>query len=171
VAVLQDLSGPKIRTGLLEGGQPLVLRDGDPLVIATGDFVGAAGRVSTTYAELARAVRAGDRLLVDDGRIELSVEGSDGTSIATRVVNGGVLGEHKGINAPLVALPSGALTAKDREDLRFGLSLGVDLRPTTWRAPVPPPSNMACRTCRSSPSWSGPKPSRGSTRSSNVPTP
>jgi pyruvate kinase len=127
VAVLQDLSGPKIRTGRLAGGQPLVLRAGDPLVIATGEFVGTAGRVSTTYGELARAVHAGDRLLLDDGRIELSVEGSDGVAITTRVVNGGVLAEHKGINAPHVALPSGALTAKDREDLKFGLSLGVDL--------------------------------------------
>lgn len=127
VAILQDLSGPKIRTGRLAGGQALLLHEGDALTIASGDFVGEAGRVSTTYAELARAVRTGDRLLLDDGRIELLVEGSDGLAIATRVVNGGPLGEHKGINAPLVALPSGALTAKDEADLAFGLSLGVDL--------------------------------------------
>ncbi len=127
IAVMQDLSGPKIRTGRLAGGQPLPLREGDHLDIASGDFEGAAGRVSTTYAELARAVRAGDRLLVDDGRIELAVEGSDGVTIRTRVANGGLLGEHKGINAPHVALPSGALTLKDAGDLAFGLSLGVDL--------------------------------------------
>lgn len=127
VAILQDLSGPKIRTGRLAGGQPLTLIEGEVLTIATGDFVGEPGRVSTTYAELARAVRAGDRLLLDDGRIELAIEGTDGVAIRTRIVNGGPLGEHKGINAPLVALPTGALTAKDEEDLRFGLSLGVDL--------------------------------------------
>jgi pyruvate kinase len=127
IAVMQDLSGPKIRTGRLAGGQPLPLREGDHLDIASGDFEGTAGRVSTTYVELARAVRAGDRLLVDDGRIELAVEGSDGVTIRTRVANGGLLGEHKGINAPHVALPSGALTLKDAEDLAFGLSLGVDL--------------------------------------------
>ena len=127
VAIMQDLSGPKIRTGRLEGGQALELREGDALVVATGDFVGRPGRVSTTYAELAKSVHAGDRLLLDDGRIELAVEGSDGVAITTRVVNGGRLAEHKGINAPSVALPTGALTLKDAEDLAFGLSLGVDL--------------------------------------------
>ncbi len=128
IAIMQDLSGPKIRTGRLAGGQPLILRDGDALEIATGDFVGGAGRVSRpAYGELARVVQAGDRLLLDDGRLELAVEGSDGITIRTRVLNGGLLGEHKGINAPRVALPSGALTLKDGEDLAFGLSLGVDL--------------------------------------------
>lgn len=127
VAVMQDLSGPKIRTGRLEGAQAFQLREGDPLVVATGDFVGGPGRVSTTYAALATSVRAGDRLLLDDGRIELKVEGSDGASIQTRVVNGGWLSEHKGINAPQVALPTGALTSKDEDDLIFGLALGVDL--------------------------------------------
>jgi pyruvate kinase len=127
VAIMQDLSGPKIRTGRLEGGQPIQLHEGDALVVATGDFTGGPGRVSTTYAELARTVNAGDRLLLDDGRIELRVDGSDGVEIRTRVVHGGWLAEHKGINAPQVALPTGALTDKDEEDLKFGLSLGVDL--------------------------------------------
>ena len=127
VAIMQDLSGPKIRTGLLQGGQPLELREGDTLVVATGDFVGGPGRVSTTYAELARSVRAGDRLLLDDGKIELAVDGSDGVAITTRVINGGLLSEHKGINAPSVALPTGALTLKDAADLAFGLALGVDI--------------------------------------------
>ena len=127
VAIMQDLSGPKIRTGLLEGGAPIPLVEGATLVIATGEFLGGPGRVSTSYAELARVVRPGDRLLLDDGRIELAVDASDGVSIRTRVVNGGNLGEHKGINAPSVALPSGALTVKDAEDLAFGLALGVDI--------------------------------------------
>jgi pyruvate kinase len=127
VAIMQDLSGPKIRTGALDGGGPVPLREGERFDIATGDFAGSAARVSTSYAELARAVAPGDRLLLDDGRIELAVEGSDGTTIRTVVVNGGPLGEHKGINAPHVALPAGALTAKDADDLAFGLALGVDL--------------------------------------------
>ena len=127
IAIMQDLSGPKIRTGRLTGGQALPLVEGGHLEIATGDFDGGPGRVSTSYAELARAVHPGDRLLLDDGRIELLVEGSDGTTIRTRILNGGLLGEHKGINAPRVALPSGALTLKDGEDLAFGLSIGVDL--------------------------------------------
>ena len=127
LAIMQDLSGPKIRTGRLAGGQPIPLHEGDVLEIAAGDFAGGPGRVSTTYGELARAVQAGDRLLLDDGRLELTVEGTDGTTIRTRVVAGGPLGEHKGINAPKVALPAGALTLKDGEDLAFGLALGVDL--------------------------------------------
>jgi pyruvate kinase len=127
IAVLQDLSGPKIRTGRLAGGQPVILADGDRLDVVTGDDEGGPGRVFTSYGELARAVHSGDRLLLDDGRLELAVEDSDGVTIRTRVLNGGPLGEHKGINAPRVALPSGALTLKDGEDLAFGLSLGVDL--------------------------------------------
>src|ERR1700676_1554688 len=127
VAILQDLSGPKIRTGRLEAGRPLPLRSGDRLVIATGDFVGGPGRVSTPFAGLARGVRRGDRLLLADGLIELRVEDSDGVEIRTTVVEGGRLGEHKGINAPGVALPASAITARDVEDLTFGLSLGVDM--------------------------------------------
>jgi pyruvate kinase len=127
VAILQDLSGPKIRTGKLAEGKPLMLKDGDVLRIATGDFLGEEGRVSTSYAPLAQSVRAGDRLLLDDGRVELRVESSDGTEIVTRVVNGGPLGERKGINAPGVRLPASSLTEKDVADLRFGIAQGVDL--------------------------------------------
>ena len=126
VAILQDLSGPKIRTGRLEGGQEITLRVGDPLVIAIGDEIGRPGRVSTTYGELAARVSKGDHLLLDDGRIELVVESASATDIHTRVLDGGDLGEHKGINAPHVPLQSG-LTEKDRSDLAFGLALGIDL--------------------------------------------
>jgi pyruvate kinase len=127
VAVLQDLGGPKIRTGALEGGRPLPLAPGDALRIATGDFVGGPGRVSTTFPALARGVKPGDRLLLADGRIELCVESSDGVEIQTRVVEGGALGEHKGISAPGIALAASAITEKDIDDLKFGLSLGVDM--------------------------------------------
>ena len=127
VAIMQDLGGPKIRTGRLVDGQPLVLRRGEPLRIVTGDFEGEAGRVSTSYPELARAVHAGDRLLLDDGRLELRVESTDGSEVITSVVDGGLLGEHKGINAPGVILPASALTAKDIADVRFGVELGVDI--------------------------------------------
>lgn len=126
VAILQDLSGPKIRTGPLRGGVPLQLAAGDELRIAVGDFEGADGRVSTTYEELPKAVHPGDALLLDDGRIQLRVDASDGTELRTTVVDGGVLGERKGINAPGVMLPSGSLTTKDADDLRFGVSEGVD---------------------------------------------
>ena len=127
VAILQDLSGPKIRTGKLTGGQPLPLKTGETLRIAVGSFLGQPGRVSTTYADLPKAVRKGDPLLLDDGRLELKVEENDGQELTTTVVVGGMLGEHKGINAPGVTLPSAGLTAKDAEDLKFGVARGVDL--------------------------------------------
>jgi pyruvate kinase len=126
VAVLQDLGGPKIRTGPLEGHRALTLREGDRLSIATGDFVGGAGRISTPFAGLAQGVKRGDRLLLADGAIELRVEATDGREIQTTVVEGGELGEHKGINAPGVTLPASAITEKDASDLAFGISLGVD---------------------------------------------
>ncbi len=127
IAILQDLSGPKIRTGALTGGAPIELSRGDELRIVVGDFAGGPGCVSTPYEDLPRAVRRGDSLLLDDGRIQLRVEDSDGTELQTVVVDGGLLGEHKGINAPGVALPAAGLTAKDAGDLAFGVRAGVDL--------------------------------------------
>jgi pyruvate kinase len=127
VAIMQDLGGPKIRTGLLEGGKPLSLETGDKFQIATGDFVGAGRRVSTPFDGLARSVRTGDQLLLADGTIELRVDSTDGAQIETTVVEGGLLGEHKGISAPNVELPASAITPKDVDDLDFGLALGVDM--------------------------------------------
>ncbi|HEV3484763.1 MAG TPA: pyruvate kinase, partial [Vicinamibacterales bacterium] len=126
VAILQDLSGPKIRTGPVAGGGALELREGDELRIAIGDNEGTPGRVFTPYAELVRSACPGDRLLLDDGKIELRVV-STGGELCTVVVNGGPLGSKKGINAPGVALPASAVTPKDAADLRFGLELGVDM--------------------------------------------
>jgi pyruvate kinase len=127
VAVLQDLGGPKIRTGALVDHRPIRVAPGDHLRIATGDFPGEPGRLSTTFEALARTVRPGDRLLLADGLVELRVDASDGREIQTTVVEGGEIGEHKGINAPGVPLPTSAITPKDVDDLRFGLSLGVDM--------------------------------------------
>jgi pyruvate kinase len=127
VAILQDLGGPKIRTGTLVDHKPIRLKAGDRLQIATGDFAGDQQRLSTTFDGLARSVHAGDRLLLADGFVELRVDSSNGTEIDTTVVDGGDIGEHKGINAPGVALPVSAVTPKDADDLAFGLSLGVDL--------------------------------------------
>ena len=126
VAILQDLSGPKIRTGRLEGGRPIALKRGEPLTVAIGDEIGRAGRVFTDYGELALRVAKGDHLLLDDGRVELVVESATPLEIQTRVIDGGELGEHKGINAPRVPLRSD-MTEKDRRDLSFGLALGVDM--------------------------------------------
>src|SRR5215470_3719396 len=89
VAILQDLSGPKIRTGTLVDHRPFTVKAGDRLTIATGDFAGGPGRLSTTFAGLAKSVRPGDRLLLADGLIELRVDGTDGAAIETTVVEGG----------------------------------------------------------------------------------
>jgi len=126
VALLQDLGGPKIRTGTLQGGLPLQLAPGDPLVIAVSDAPGVPGRVTTTYADLPGALRQGDTLLLDDGHLQLRVVSVQGAEIRTEVVDGGLLGEHKGINVPGVELPASALTPKDIDDLRFGAAAGVD---------------------------------------------
>jgi pyruvate kinase len=127
VSIMQDLSGPKIRLGSLEGGRAVELEAGASLTIELGGFAGSAGRVSTASEELVRAVGAGDRLLVDDGRLELRVESADGTTIRATVVEGGPLGEHKGVTVPGVPLSLPTLTPKDHEDLAAGLAMGVDL--------------------------------------------
>src|SRR5262245_15000078 len=126
VAIMQDLSGPKIRTGTLPGGKPIALNAGDELRIAVGDSVGSRERVFTSFAQLVEAARPGNCLLLDDGKIELRVTSVGDGELVTTVVNGGPLGEHKGINAPGVAFPASAITEKDAVDLRFGLELGVD---------------------------------------------
>jgi pyruvate kinase len=125
VAVLQDLGGPKVRTGRLEGGR-LDLHAGDALAIAPGEFAGRRGRIATNSERLVQAVRPGDRVLLADGLIELQVEAVDRGEIRTTVVEGGTLGERKGIAVPGLTWAS-ALTDKDADDLRFGIALGVDL--------------------------------------------
>jgi pyruvate kinase len=127
VAILQDLSGPKIRTGSLKNGRSIPLRAGHRLRIVTGDGEGDDETVYTTYAPLAATVRPGQELLLDDGRVVLRVDGTDGTTIETTVVHGSQLGEHKGINAPGVSLPTAGLTSKDVTDLHFGLAQGIDI--------------------------------------------
>ncbi len=127
VAILQDLSGPKIRTGALAGGRPIPLKKGEPLILAIGDEIGGPGRVFTTYAELARKVSKGDRLLLDDGKVELQVESATPAEIRTVVIDGGELGERKGINAPRVPLRS-EMTEKDRARPR--------VRPGAGRGPA-----------------------------------
>ena len=128
VAVLQDLQGPKIRTGRLKAGKVgVLLENGQETVITTeGDFAGDEKLVCTTYRHLAEDVRPGDRLLVDDGLLELRVLATDGVRARCEVVEGGVLKEHKGINLPGVALRAEAMSDKDRRDLAFGLAHGVD---------------------------------------------
>jgi len=126
LAILVDLSGPKIRTRTLENSQPVILKQGQQFVITSREVVGNAKEVSTNYAELPRAVSAGDRVLLDDGSIELIVESETETDITCRVVTGGVLAERKGINLPNTSLPIPSLTEKDHEDLDWALNQNVD---------------------------------------------
>jgi len=126
VSVLVDLSGPKIRTGVLKGGQAVQLESNALFTLTTRSVVGDAREVSTNYPGLARDVKPGARILLDDGAIELTVESTTDTDVVTRVVNGGVLSERKGINLPGVALPIPSLTDKDRRDLQWAVREGAD---------------------------------------------
>lgn len=127
VGIMQDLSGPKIRTGPLAGNAPLRLEPSQELKIVAGDEPSRPGVIFTPFSALIRSAKPGDRLLLDDGRIELLVTETHDDHVKVVVVHGGELGAHKGINAPGVRLPASALTDKDADDLRFGLAMGVDL--------------------------------------------
>jgi pyruvate kinase len=126
LSILVDLSGPKIRTGMLKGGQPVALEAGALFTLTTRSVVGDAREVSTNYAGLARDVMPGARILLDDGAIELAVESTTDTDVVTRVVNGGTLSERKGINLPGIMLPIPSLTDKDRRDLNWAVSMDAD---------------------------------------------
>ncbi len=127
VAIIADLQGPKIRTGGTGDGNPVMLQAGRRFVLTTNPVVGSADAMSVTYEHLPQDVRPGDRILLDDGLLELRVLTTDKSKVVeTEVVVGGPLGEHKGINLPGVALRTAALTEKDQADLEFALAHGVD---------------------------------------------
>ena len=126
VALLQDLGGPKIRTGALGGRRSVALRQGQRFWLTAKETEGSSRRVSISYPHLARDVRRGNKILLDDGLIELRVVGKKGDEVETEVVQGGLLKEHKGVNLPGVRLRVEALTEKDEADLAYGIGLGVD---------------------------------------------
>jgi pyruvate kinase len=126
VGILVDLQGPKIRLGkFAEGSVNLVY--GDRFTITTQECVGDATRVGTTYEGLPRDVDAGDRILVDDGRLTLEVESVTDSDVTTRVIVGGRVSDHKGLNLPGVGLSVPALSEKDLDDLRWALHLRADM--------------------------------------------
>jgi len=126
VAVLVDLQGPKIRLGEFEDGG-VTLAPGDRFTITTEPVEGTRELASTTYSFLAKDVSPGSRLLIDDGRVALRVDDTDGVRVRTTCVEGGRISDHKGINLPGVRVSAPSLSEKDREDLRFALSLRADL--------------------------------------------
>ncbi len=129
ITILQDIQGPKIRTGEISGGHVL-LEAGQKLTLTTQPVVGDAHLVSVDFLGLPASVKPGSRILVDDGNLELVVESvapqPGGGSVGTRVVLGGELKPHKGVNLPGAHLDLPGLTAKDIDDLAFGMQLGVD---------------------------------------------
>ncbi len=125
VAVLVDLQGPKIRLGNFASG-PQVLEPGDTFTITTEDVPGDKDLVSTTYSGLPGDVSAGDRILIDDGKVAVEVTAVEGPRVITRVVEGGTVSNHKGLNLPGVAVSVPAMSDKDEADLRWGLKLRAD---------------------------------------------
>ena len=126
VGILADLQGPKIRLGtFLEG--PVLLEPGDEFTITTEDVPGNQHICGTTYSGLAADVTPGERVLIDDGRVALQVTAVDGPRVHTRVTEGGLVSDHKGINLPGAAVSVPALSAKDVQDLRWALRAGADI--------------------------------------------
>lgn len=126
VGILADLQGPKIRLGKFASG-PVLLQAGAEFIVTTEPVPGDVHQVSTTYAGLPGDVNPGDKVLVDDGRVELVVTAVDGPRVITRVVEGGRVSDNKGFNLPGAAMSVPALSEKDEEDLRWALRLGVDM--------------------------------------------
>ena len=126
IAVLVDLSGPKIRTGELKDDQPVRLTPGTLFTITTRSVAGDERQVSTNYADLPRVVQPGTRMLLDDGALSLLVESATDTDVICKVIDGGMLGERKGINLPGVALPIASLTDKDIVDLKWAVEQNAD---------------------------------------------
>jgi pyruvate kinase len=126
VGVLVDLQGPKIRLGTFASG-PVLLAEGDVFTITAEDVPGDAKLVSTTYRGLPGDCRAGDTILVDDGKVALRVTAVEGPRVVTRVEIGGPVSNHKGLNLPGIAVSVPALSEKDEADLRWGLGVGADV--------------------------------------------
>ena len=126
VAILLDTKGPEIRTGLLKDGKKVNLEEGQTFTLTTEKIEGDEKRVSITYDGLAEDVEIGKTILIDDGLIELKVKNITDTDIICTVINGGELGQRKGVNVPNVPVRLPALTQKDREDIIFGVEQGVD---------------------------------------------
>lgn len=125
VGILLDLQGPKLRLGAIEGGK-MAVTIGQILVLDLDPTMGNSVRLPMPHPEIFAAIKAGDDLLIDDGKVRLRVLEANAQSAKVKVLNDGVLSDRKGVNVPGAILPMSPLTEKDRRDLDFGLSLGVD---------------------------------------------
>lgn len=125
-AILLDTKGPEIRTGVLKSGKRIMLKAGEQFTLTTEEIEGDESKVSITYEGLVQDVDAGRVILIDDGLIELKVVGKSEKEIFCEVINGGELGERKGVNVPNVAVRLPAITEKDKDDIRFGVEQGID---------------------------------------------
>lgn len=126
IAILLDTKGPEIRTGVLENGGKVTLREGAEFTLTAREIAGNETIVSQTYPQLAQDVKPGDTLLIDDGLIGLAVKEIRGNDVVCQVVNGGELGQRKGINVPNVKVNLPGITERDKEDILFGIEQGID---------------------------------------------
>jgi pyruvate kinase len=125
IAILQDLQGPKVRLGAFVGGQANLVT-GERFTLTPKSVKGTSSRSSISHPDFLSGLQPGDQIWMDDGMIQLVVDKIDGGEVQCRVTSGGTVSDHKGVSLPRQALPASALTAKDREDLRFGVECGVD---------------------------------------------
>jgi pyruvate kinase len=125
IAIIQDLQGPKLRVGELRN-DAVTIKRGDMLTLSTRKVTGTSETISVTYPRLAKDLKIGDTVLLDDGRLELRVIKKGPNSLRCKVYRGGVLKSHKGVNLPGARLSLPSLSNKDREDLLFGVEQGVD---------------------------------------------
>jgi pyruvate kinase len=125
LGILQDLQGPKIRVGEVEN-DGVEIKPGSPITITNDPVIGTSELVSTAYQNLPNDVLMGDRILIDDGNLELLVNSTDGKNVNCTVIHGGILKSRKGINLPNTKVSAPSLTEKDIDDLEFGLSQDVD---------------------------------------------
>jgi pyruvate kinase len=126
LAILQDLQGPKIRIGLVAEKDGVLIEAGKKLILSNTEVLGTAEKVSTPYDGMYNDVKIGDRVLMDDGKLEVLVTGIDGTDVITEVVYGGYLKSKKGVNLPNTKVSMPSVTQKDWEDLDFGLENNVE---------------------------------------------
>lgn len=126
IAILLDTKGPEIRTGVLKDGKKVHLKEGETFTLTTTECVGDETKTYITYEGLVNDVQIGSTILIDDGLIELKVKDKGNDEIVCKVINGGELGEKKGVNVPNVPVRLPAITEKDRDDIKFGVEQGVD---------------------------------------------